>query len=183
MAIIRKQNFKAFSGGNVTGIELIDTPEKLLNFIATKGIVTVPLDVKRIAELFNIDIQLAEMKDDLSGKLFKNEEDNSWIIQVNKNHHPNRQRYTIAHELGHYCLHRHLKKIFEDQIFFRGTESCTEEWQANEFASSILMPENKFREMVRRGTTDIEELARKFEVSTLALRIRAKTLGMTGHGL
>jgi len=32
------------------------------------------------------------------------------IIGINSNHHPNRQRYTLAHELAHICLHRaHLQ--------------------------------------------------------------------------
>lgn len=183
MAIIRRHNFKTSSVDYANNIELIDTPEKMLHFISSKGIDVVPLNVKRIAKFFNIDIQSIEMEDDLSGILLKDKKSDRWVIQVNKEHHPNRQRYTIAHELGHFCLHRHLKQIFKDQIFFRGTESSPEEWQANEFASAILMPEDKFRKMVKEGVTDIEELARKFEVSTLALRIRAKNLGMTGHGL
>jgi Zn-dependent peptidase ImmA (M78 family) len=85
--------------------------------------------------------------------------------------------------LGHFCLHKHLRHIFEDQVFFRGAEPCKEEWQANDFASSILMPESELRDSVRSGITDIEQLAEKFAVSTLALRIRAKNLGFSGHGL
>jgi len=45
------------------------------------------------------------------------------------------------------------------------------------------MPEQSLREKVRSGTRSIEDLAKEFEVSTLALRIRAKSLGMSGHGL
>ena len=182
MAIIRRQNFKISENNAINNVDLIDTPEKLQQFVAVQGIVSIPLDVKVIAEKFGIKIQYSEMKDELSGILSKIEKD-GWVIQVNEKHHPNRQRYTIAHELGHFCLHRHLKNIFEDQIFFRGVESCKEEWQANEFASAILMLEDEFREKVRSGKTNIEELAQEFGVSTLALRIRAKNLGMSGHGL
>jgi Zn-dependent peptidase ImmA (M78 family) len=55
--------------------------------------------------------------------------------------------------------------------------------QANSFASEVLMPEGDFRKMVRDGKNKIDELAQEFGVSTLALRIRAKNLGMSGHGL
>lgn len=183
MAIIRRHNFRTSFDDSTNNIDLIDTPEKFLTFVSSKEISIFPLDVNNVATLFNVDIQYIDMDDNLSGILTQNEETNKWIIQVNSNHHPNRQRYTIAHELGHFCLHRHLFKVFKDQIFFRGTESNPMEWQANEFASAILMPENEFREFVKKGVTDIETLASKFKVSTLALRIRAKNLGMTGHGL
>jgi len=183
MAIIRRKRFGHYDNSEIDNVALIDTPEKLLAFANKEKIETIPLDVEAIAEKFNIAIQNVPLDDDISGILHKIEKTDSWVIQVNKNHHPNRKRYTIAHELGHFCLHRHLKQEFEDRIFFRGGESSPEEWQANDFACAILMPEDTFRDAVRSGKRNIEDLAREFKVSTLALRIRAKNLGMTGHGL
>lgn len=185
MAIIRKKRFDASGEVRVDTIALIDTPEKLVGFAITQGLESCPLDVRGVAEKFNIEVEYVPMSpdDDLSGVLFKDEDKDTWAILVNEKHHPNRQRYTIAHELGHFCLHRHLHKRFEDQIFFRGEESNKEEWQTNDFASSILIPEDEFRKFIRSGKRSIEELAKKFKVSTLALRIRAKNLGMSGHGL
>jgi Zn-dependent peptidase ImmA (M78 family) len=183
MAIIRRKNFGISDLQAVIDIALIDTPEKLLKFAQSQEITTLPLDVETIAQKFDIKITYVPLKDELSGILSKDEQDDKWVIQVNKNHHPNRQRYTIAHELGHFCLHRHLERNFEDTIFFRGGESSKTEWQANDFASSILMPEDEFREKVRSGVTNVEKLSEIFKVSTLALRIRAKSLGMSGHGL
>lgn len=57
------------------------------------------------------------------------------------------------------------------------------EWEANQFAGEILMPESDFRRLVRQGITSVDELAESFAVSSLALRIRAKQLGFSGHGL
>jgi Zn-dependent peptidase ImmA (M78 family) len=182
MAIIRSKNFKEFTTNAPLSIDLIDTPEKLQSFVTEQSITPVPLDVKAIANKFGIEIQYIDMEEDLSGILSKTEQ-GGWVMQVNNKHHLNRQRYTIAHELGHFCLHKHFKSVFEDQIFFRGVETCKEERQANEFASAILMPEDKFREIVRSGKNNIEDVAQEFGVSTLALRIRAKNLGMSGHGL
>ena len=45
------------------------------------------------------------------------------------------------------------------------------------------MPEDHFREEVRRTQGDVSELAKRFGVSPLALRYRAKSLGMKGHGV
>lgn len=183
MAIIRRIRFTPSGDISPDDIALIDTPEKLLKFATDRGLNPIFLDVKRVAENLGIRVEYVMLEDDLSGILYKDEENHSWVIQVNEGHHHNRQRYTIAHELGHFCLHRHLKQRFEDKIFFRGGKSDKPEWQANEFASAILMPEQNLRDRVRSGVRNVEELAKEFKVSTLALRIRAKNLGISGHGL
>ena len=183
MAIIRRTRFTTSGDLDPNDIALIDTPEKLLKFAELKELDTFPLDLLGVADKFDIRIERIALEDDLSGILYKEKESNSWVMQINEDHHPNRQRYTIAHELGHFCLHRHLKQRFEDKIFFRGVEANKPEWQANDFASAILMPEDRFREMVRSGESKVEVLAKEFKVSTLALRIRAKNLGISGHGL
>jgi Zn-dependent peptidase ImmA (M78 family) len=165
------------------GDEIIDSPQKLLKFARNNKVYFFPLDVKYIANKMGIEVKEShDLSDNISGILEKNEYD-KWIIGVNANHHPNRQRYTIAHELGHYCLHRYQERFFEDQVFFRGLESTKTEYQANNFASEILMPEDQFLKFLNNGIKDVEELAKKFGVSTLALRIRAKNLGCTGHEL
>jgi len=160
-------------------VATIDSPEKLLVFARLHGIRTAPLDVRTLAEKLGIVfVSEKNMGDDISGILEKDEND-LWTMRVNGKHHPNRIRYTIAHELGHFCLHRHQEKFFEDQIFFRGLERTKTEKQANRFASELLMPESLFQQYLDDGFTDIESLAKKFGVSTLALRIRAKDIGFT----
>lgn len=182
MAIIRKCNRQS-TDAIPSNYDLIDTPAKLLGFARKNSLETLPLDAEGIAEKLNIEIKKEQLEEDLSGILRKSVEKDSWELLINKNHHCNRQRYTVAHELGHYCLHKHLRTEFQDQIFFRGGETTKEEMQANAFASEILMPESEFRKLVREGTNSIDQLADVFKVSTLALRIKAKSLGMSGHGL
>lgn len=163
--------------------DLIGTPESLLDFAAKSGISMCPLDVRSVAEKLGIHVMDdSSLREEISGVLEKDER-GKWTMRVNASHHPNRKRYTIAHELGHFCLHKHQEIFFEDQLFFRGLERTTTEWQANAFASAILMPENQFQTFLHQGICDIDELAKKFEVSSLALRIRAKELGFSGHGL
>ncbi|MCK4947760.1 MAG: ImmA/IrrE family metallo-endopeptidase [Candidatus Aureabacteria bacterium] len=183
MAIVRRKIFLTRQEANKNDIALIDTADKLIRFAKAHEVNCDPLDVEDLAKKLGIRVEFVELSDDLSGKLFYDEESGQWRIQVNTYHHPNRQRYTIAHELGHFCKHKHLSHIFEDKIFFRGGESKRSEWQANEFASEILMPEYKFKKQVRSGVKEIKDLARFFKVSTLTVRLRAKSLGMSGHGL
>lgn len=177
MGMIRKGTIGFRKNNDVPEVPLLDTPEKLFNFAKAQEITTDPLDVAAIAEKLGIVVKFDQsLKDDISGILEKNE-DNKWVMRVNAKHHPNRQRYTIAHELGHFCLHKHQETFFEDQIFFRGLEKTRTEKQANQFASELLMPESLFTQYLNDGVTDVESLAKRFGVSTLALRIRAKSLG------
>jgi Predicted Zn peptidase len=163
--------------------DLIGTPESLLNFAEKSGLKICPLDVYGIAEKLGIHVtDDSSLQENISGILEK-DENGKWTMRVNASHHPNRKRYTIAHELGHFCLHKHQEMFFEDQLFFRGLERTKTEWQANAFASAILMPENQFQAFLNQGICDVDKLAQEFEVSTLALRIRAQELGFSGHGL
>ncbi len=182
MAVIRRKTFGLSNRFSSSDVNLLDNPEKLLRYAFRRGVTLVPLDVAQLAKELGIAVQYCDLRDDLSGILQKSSDD-SWTLSVNSKHHTNRQRYTIAHELAHFCLHRQFKDRFEDQIFFRGADTSKEELQANEFAGAILMPEEEIRKRVREGIRDVGKLADLFAVSTLALRIRAKNIGMTGHGL
>jgi Zn-dependent peptidase ImmA (M78 family) len=182
MGIIRKNHsFGASVAPMKIDTEFVTTSDGLLRFASANGIELCPLDVKTLAEKAGIEVDYEPLNEDISGSLRRI--NGKWRITVNKHHHPRRQRYTIAHELGHYILHRHQEDVFEDHVFFRGVGRSTQEWEANTFASEILMPEDEFKRLVRDGIDDIDKLAKKFGVSTLALRIRAKELGFQGHDL
>ncbi len=185
MAIIGQRNFKNRKKFDPNRILTVDTFEKVLEFAKNRRIKKVPLDVYKLAEELKIKIleeSFDEEEKELSGILYEDSK-KGWVIRINRCHHPNRKRYTVAHEIGHWCLHKHDKKLFKDKIFFRGGEKSKTEWQANQFASEILMPEDEFRRKVNSGITKVEDLAKEFKVSTIAVRIRAKKLGMRGHGL
>ncbi|PZO60056.1 MAG: XRE family transcriptional regulator [Leifsonia xyli] len=88
-----------------------------------------------------------------------------------------RDRFTIAHELGHYFLHYLYPKHESAQVFGRG-ERNRAETEANVFASSLLMPEQKFRDAVRAYGTDWWKVADVFGVSPSAASVRAQVLGI-----
>ena len=76
MAIIRRKNFKAPSERDHNNIALIDTPEKLLQFAINQGLTPIPLDVKVVAERLGIRVKYVSLKDDFSGILYKDEDEN-----------------------------------------------------------------------------------------------------------
>lgn len=111
-----------------------------------------------------------------------------YVISVQGNDHPNRKRFTAAHELGHYIFHRDLlDEGIDDNRMYRSTNvgkfynrsiKPWHETEANRFAASFLMPENlvKRYHTIHRG--DLRAMAREFAVSPAAMRIRLQGLGL-----
>lgn len=102
-------------------------------------------------------------------------------IVFNADEPPVRQRFTIAHELGHHAL-GHLtpgKREWRDpkENFF-STAYNPKEVAANRFAAELLMPEDAIRVAISEGTKTISGLARTFHVSEVAMKFRLKNLGM-----
>jgi predicted transcriptional regulator len=85
-----------------------------------------------------------------------------------------RDRFTLAHELGHYFLHADQG---ERRIRAARRGSGRVEWEANWFAAGFLMPAKTFRDAARNDPDPIL-LAAKFRVSTAAARIRMESLGV-----
>jgi len=89
-----------------------------------------------------------------------------------------RDRFTIAHELGHYFLH-YLPRAEDEEaptLFHRGEQDPVET-QANVFASALLMPETQFRAAWHKWP-DPDRLALVFDVSPAAARVRAQVLSL-----
>jgi len=89
-----------------------------------------------------------------------------------------RNRFSIAHELGHYFLH-FLHR--EETRPMRATRSGSDrvEWEANWFAGAFLMPEKSFRTAISNFNKDVDRVAAHFNVSRNAAIVRGKNLGMT----
>jgi Zn-dependent peptidase ImmA (M78 family) len=94
-------------------------------------------------------------------------------IFVNANHPETRRRFTIAHEIAHAVLHPHLigDGITDDALLRSGLSDAVEA-QANRMAADILMPWKKLNEYLDRGVTEIDDLARAFNVSPQSMAIR-----------
>jgi len=101
-----------------------------------------------------------------------------WWITYSTNVGAERQRFTKAHELGHYILHSQKKAEFRcgpDVIIEKDTGEPNIEAQANQFASYLLMPANHVRPSIEKSpiTLDlISDLAKFYGVSFEAMCIR-----------
>lgn len=151
--------------------------ESMLDYASRNDLITNnQLNIENLIEHYNISIVKKVLPPEISGKLEKQGE--QWIIQVNSKHNEVRQRYTLAHEFAHYCLHRNDYSAFEDTAFFRKEENKTMiEYEANQFAAELLMPEKSVKLAISEDILSLKELAKRFGVSLIAMRYRLIDLG------
>ena len=152
-------------------------------------ITTSPVPVKRIAKALGAHLRFSPLDYELSGMIYVNK--GTPIIGVNVLHHPNRQRFTIAHECGHLVFHKeqitkevHVDKAFlmlmRDSISAAGVNNM--EIEANRFAAELLMPESLLAKALGNEPFDVDDegvvkaLARNFKVSPAAMRFRLGNL-------
>ena len=136
-----------------------------------------PIQVVPIANKMGINVYAVYdwKQQSISGMIRKHKKDggdSGYAIYVNADHSTNRRRFTIAHELGHYVLHKNLigDGLLDDALYRSGLSNLIES-EANRFAADILMPKAMVRAAIAKEDS-IERLAEQFEVSPQAMAIR-----------
>lgn len=139
---------------------------------------SLPVKTRRIAEGLGIRV-VADPFLDASGQVSIS--DGTPVIIYNNSEPLVRQRFTVAHEIGHLAL-GHLKgakTLFRDPATNFSSASAGVEREANRFAADLLMPADVLRySVVEDGITDVAELARLFNVSQVAMRYRLQNLDL-----
>jgi Zn-dependent peptidase ImmA (M78 family) len=161
---------------------------KAKNLLQKSGFSEAPVDVERIATNLGVVVSRTPADDDISGFLFR-QPDGSAIIGVNALHHSNRQRFTIAHEIGHFELHK-FDQVHVDRSIIKlrskvsSTGEDSEEIEANRFAAELLMPEEFLLKDLEESTVidlnderRMQQLAKKYQVSVQAMTNRLVSLG------
>lgn len=164
-----------------------DIRQEAAKLLQRYGVSQAPVDVEQIARLEKIDVRYSPFDGDaMSGALYRM--DKVAIIAVNSLNHPNRRRFTIAHELGHYFLHNdalHVDRCFS--VKHRNETSSLavdpDEIEANRFAAEILMPYDLICADLKsmpgfdfENDDTISELANKYKVSAQAMSFRVNTV-------
>lgn len=148
-----------------------------------------PVDVEMIARHLGVSVNYEPFKQNISGVLVKDTK--RTVIGVNTTHPVTRQRFTIAHEIGHLVL-KHKGELFVDKMVMRRDERSSQavdnyEIEANGLAAELLMPEALILKSVvqhteRSPNSAIEDvisvLADEFQVSNQAMEYRLTNLGI-----
>lgn len=159
-----------------------------------KQISNIASDILRAYSDNKYPIKMVNLAHNIGLKVFKTTFDRSDVsgmikaqeakIYVSENDGINRQRFSIAHEIGHYVLH-YKGKMFEEEeekkhISYRDNLSSLgfsiKEIEANFFAANLLMPQDKVR-MLYEQEYSLDEMAKFFGVSYTAMGHRLEFLG------
>lgn len=139
----------------------------------------VPVKIATMARELGIEVKSATLRPRISGQLQPSDSSPSGFrIRINRHEAPTRQRFTIAHEIAHFLLHRDsIGEGIEDSILYRSTLSDTREAEANRLGAQLLMPEKSVVQFLRdfggRATPEIARImAERYDVSEAAMSIR-----------
>lgn len=158
---------------------LLDSPEQVVKYYQKMGL---PMDsnipIERIIES-NSELELSFKDLGINDAYIKRIADNRFEISVNSKHHPNRQRFSMAHEYAHYLLHRgKIDTMHEgERILHRNGDRNSIEYQANTFAAELLMPEALVRRAFRLSHGSLTKMALELGVSKDSLKYRLSDLG------
>lgn len=137
-----------------------------------------PVDPVQIARRLGINVRQAPLSPDVSGALVKKLGQDPTIL-LNADDHPNRQRFTAAHELGHFVSRENEPDEYEyvdlRDTVFSSAGTNPDEIFANQFAANLLMPEREVSRLKDESYTPTQ-MALYFGVSQDAMAFRLKNL-------
>jgi Zn-dependent peptidase ImmA (M78 family) len=137
---------------------------------------SVPVRLASLAKELGLRVISSTLPTGISGEI--RPANGTFVISVNRHDSERRQRFTVAHEISHYLLHREqIGSGITDDVLYRSSLSDSREAEANRLAAQILMPREKVQELAAACAGMPEEekinfLASAFEVSEVAMKIR-----------
>lgn len=143
----------------------------------------VPVRLGDMARELGISVKLSTMQPGQSGQISR--EGDNYVIRINRHETRERQRYTLAHEIAHFLLHRdeidRLEGGIVDNVLYRSGAPERKEYEANRLAADLIMPRDVVQsEMEAFGTPAsdeiIDRMAEIFQVSKAAMEIRLTTV-------
>lgn len=167
--------------------------EEAEKFCMENGISSIPVEIIRICNDLGIKVFETYIEENISGLVVVDEKkwekyDSDKFILVNLSESPARRRFTIAHELAHYVLHRDGQKLYAHRDMKAGSENKAKiESEANYFAANILMPESEVKRCVEEWKMEVgkiptfiltKKIADTFVVSESAAGVRLRQLGI-----
>lgn len=173
-------------------MEKKDVIQKAKNFCQEHNISNYPVNIVNLCSQNGLKVFEEYLPNDVSGFIVVQPDDfenykTGKLIVVNLSDIPKRRRFTIAHELAHYILHKQESATLyahRDAGQHGGIET-----EADTFASNILMPENLVRIAIKRLESEsrvklplsmkISYISNEFAVSLEAARIRLENLGIS----
>lgn len=169
-------------------IEEINNPYRSAHEVLTKTLVhddaiSIPIDVKKIADLLGIEVQRLPLEKGTDGLLIKDKAYGNFKAVIDSAASPHRARFTLAHEIGHYVKEyqdfpaEEVAGIVQKRDDMSSTGKDANEVWANQFAAYLLMPSGIVKQLWA-DNMPIEKMAQLFDVSIASLGHRLENLGL-----
>lgn len=123
-----------------------------------------------VEEVFGVDVAVAELGAGFDGLAVSS--DAVKLVLLATTHVPYRQRFTLAHELGHLLAGDDQEFHLDRDVFDKAQAKDPSEARANAFASAFLIPEQVLRDAV--GSTGLDE--KKFAGLVCSLMVSPSAL-------
>lgn len=135
-----------------------------------------PVRLGALAIELGLDVFKSTLDPGISGLIEpSNTSSSGYRIKLNRFDSTERQRFTLAHEIAHFLLHRFdIGRGVVDDTMYRSGLSDRKEVEANKLASQIIMP----MENIRKSASEISHLSPEQQVETLAKRFRVSQQAM-----
>lgn len=137
---------------------------------------TPPVDVEGLVSKLGIDLVRAKLSRRFDGAIIE-EAPGRYVMIINSRHHITRQRFTVAHELGHWLMHRRSLEDLGVSLRLHHRRKYEVEREANAFAAALLMPRDDVIKSYRQGLS-FQGLAQRYNVSRQSLGYRLQELGL-----
>lgn len=139
-----------------------------------------PVKLGAIAARLGVKVLLSTLPRGISGRI--GQEDGDFVIRINRHEAEHRQRFTLAHELAHFLLHRDrivAEGGWSENVLLRAPNQPIEvDQEATRLALDLIMPLGPLAEAAKQyagatmGGEVIEDLARLFRVSPAFMLVR-----------
>ena len=147
--------------------------------IIERYILDLPVRLGALANELGVKVRLSSLPANCSGFIHRVE--GLYEIKINRHESRERQRFTLAHEIAHYLLHRDIIDDSEDgirdDVLYRSGETDAVEYEANKLAADLVTPIALVKERLNQFQNTISEdmiefVAKEFGVSKAAMEIR-----------
>lgn len=145
-----------------------------------RHLLEIPVKLGAMAENLGIKVLLSTFSLGISGKI--GGENGSFVIRINRHEVRYRQRFTLAHEISHFLLHREMIEsskdgVWSENVLLRSGAPMKYEYEANRLASDLIIPSDRLLEETKNtdsliSNEGVQDLADKFEVSVPAMKLK-----------
>jgi Zn-dependent peptidase ImmA (M78 family) len=167
---------------------------KSIELLKEYNLLEIPIDIDKLAQKLDIKVKYEKIESKVSGKIEYSNSINEVVITINMDEHNLRQRFALAHEIGHYIYDIDFTKdaIITDFLGYErsGSQTIVEE-RADNYAEQLLLPYDLLLKEIRLAKQSIADykigdiksiyilivrIARKFNVSKPTVIIRTSNL-------